>query len=64
MKLRYKIGGGLLLVLMLAISLLAFGLSHNSACSPPPSIAGEADRMKAIVYRCYGSTDAAERGGK
>jgi len=60
MKLRYKIGGGLLLILVLAASLLAFGLSHNSACIAPPAVAADAELMKAIVYRCYGPTDVLE----
>lgn len=57
MKLRYKIAGGFLLVLTVALSALAFTISHNSACEPAPAISGDAERMNAIVYRCYGSAD-------
>ena len=32
-------------------------LSHDSECSPAPSITGDAERMKAIFYSCYGSAD-------
>ena len=60
MKLRYKIAGGLLLVLTVALSALAYTISHNSACEPAPVIADDAERMNAIVYRCYGSADVLE----
>ncbi len=60
MKLRYKIAGGFLLVLTVALSALAFTISHNSACEPAPAIADDAERMNAIVYRCYGSADVLE----
>ena len=60
MKLRYKIAGGFLLVLTVALSALAFTISHNSACEPAPVIADDAERMNAIVYRCYGSADVLE----
>jgi NADPH:quinone reductase-like Zn-dependent oxidoreductase len=36
---------------------LAFALSHDSAPAPAPILAGDAIRMKAIVYRQYGSPD-------
>jgi NADPH:quinone reductase-like Zn-dependent oxidoreductase len=57
MKLRYKIVTGSVLFLSLATLVLAYVLGHNSACEPAPAIAAEAMLMKAIVYRCYGSTD-------
>lgn len=57
MKLRYKITGGILLVLVVAIGMLGVVLSHNSACEPAPALSGDAETMKAIVYRCYGSPD-------
>ena len=57
MKLRYKISGGILIFLVVAFSALALVLSHNSACTPAPAFADEAELMKAIVYRCYGSPD-------
>jgi len=60
MKLRYKVAGGILIVLAVAISSLAFVLSHNSACGPAPAVSDETELMKAIVYRCYGSPDVLE----
>jgi len=57
MKLRYKIAGGILIFLAVAISSLALVLSHNSACGPAPAISNDSETMNAIVYRCYGSTD-------
>lgn len=57
MKLRYKITGGFLLVLTVALSALAYTVSHNEACGPAPAIAGDTELMNAIVYRCYGSPD-------
>jgi len=57
MKLRYKVTGGILIFLAVAISSLALVLSHTSACGPAPAVSGETELMKAIVYRCYGSPD-------
>ena len=39
---------------------LALVLSHESDCVPAPAIADNAELMKAIVYRCYGSPDVLE----
>jgi NADPH:quinone reductase-like Zn-dependent oxidoreductase len=58
MKLRYKILS--IIVLLVAAGLLALGLavSHNSPCGPaPPVTASQANLMKAIQYRCYGSPE-------
>ncbi len=60
MKRRYKIAGGILIFLGVAISSLALVLSHNSACEPAPAVSNETEPMKAIVYRCYGSPDVLE----
>ncbi len=57
MKLRYKVAGGILIFLGIAISSLALILSHTSACEPAPAVSDETELMKAIVYRCYGSPD-------
>jgi NADPH:quinone reductase-like Zn-dependent oxidoreductase len=57
MKLRYKITGVILVLLVVASSSLALVLSHDSECSPAPSITGDAERMKAVFYSCYGSPD-------
>ena len=60
MKLRYKITGGIVIFLTVAMSALAFVLSYTSACEAAPTVADETETMKAIVYRCYGSTDVLE----
>ncbi len=60
MKLRYKIAGGILIFLGVAISSLALVLSHNSSREPAPTVFDETELMKAIVYRCYGSPDVLE----
>ena len=57
MKLRYKIAGGFLIFVAVALSSLALVLSHNSGCGPAPAVSDKAELMKAIVYRCYGSSD-------
>ena len=57
MKRRYKIAGGILIFLGLAITLLALVLSYSSTCAPAPAVSDETELMKAIVYRCYGSPD-------
>jgi len=60
MKLRYKIAGGFLVVVMLAMTVLGIVISHNSACGPAPELSGDATLMKAVVGRCYGSADVLE----
>jgi hypothetical protein len=57
MKLRYKILGGIGVVLVGAIVVLDLVLSHDSPCSTPPPLAANTPSMKAIVYRCYGTPD-------
>jgi len=60
MKLRYKIANGILIVLALALTSLAILLRYESDCEPAPAVAGDAELMKAITYRCYGSADVLE----
>jgi len=60
MKLRFKVASGVLIFLAVAITSLALVLSHDSDCLPAPEIADNAELMKAIVYRCYGSPDVLE----
>ena len=60
MKLRYKIMGGILIFLAIAMSALALVVSHTSACEPAPAVSNETETMKAIIYRCYGSPDVLE----
>jgi NADPH:quinone reductase-like Zn-dependent oxidoreductase len=57
MKLRYKVLGGIAIVLLGGVVVLGLVLSHDSPCTPPPPLAANTPAMKAIVYRCYGGTD-------
>ena len=54
MKRRYKVLGIVLGLVVVTLSTLAFTLSHNSPCGSAPALSGNTERMKAIVYRCYG----------
>ena len=60
MKLRYKIGGGLLGLLVVGAISLALVLSYDAPCEPAPQVADGRDTMQAIRYRCYGSSDVLE----
>ncbi len=60
MKLRYKIGAGLLILLAVAAVSLALVLSYNAPCDTVPEAADGRDTMQAIRYRCYGSADVLE----
>lgn len=44
-------------LLVIAVVVLGAVLSHDSPCQPAPALAGNAARMKAVVYRCYGSPE-------
>ena len=57
MKLRYKVLGGLAVVLVGAIAALGLMLSHDSPCTAAPPLAANTPSMKAIVYRCYGTPE-------
>ncbi len=57
MKLRYKVLSVIVVLVAVGLLSLAFVISHDSACGPAPSLAGKTNLMKAIVYRCYGSSD-------
>jgi len=57
MKLRYKVLGGIAVVLVGAIAALGLVLSHDSPCTAAPPLAANTPSMKAIVYRCYGNPD-------
>jgi NADPH:quinone reductase-like Zn-dependent oxidoreductase len=57
MKLRYKIGGGLLALIAVAVVSLAFVLSYEAPCEPAPRVADGGDTMQAVTYRCYGSPE-------
>lgn len=60
MKLRNKIVSGILVFLAVAITSLALLLSYTPACEPAPASSEDAELMRAIVYRCYGSPDVLE----
>jgi NADPH:quinone reductase-like Zn-dependent oxidoreductase len=62
MKLRYKIGGGLLGLLVVGAISLALVLSYNAPCEPAPEVADGRDTMQAVRYQCYGSSDVLEFG--
>ena len=57
MKLRYKLLGGVVVILVGAIVALGLVLSHDSPCQAAPPLAANTQSMKAIVYRCYGNAD-------
>jgi NADPH:quinone reductase-like Zn-dependent oxidoreductase len=57
MKLRYKVLGGLAIVLVGAVAAFGLVLSHDSPCPAAPPLAANTPSMKAIVYRCYGTPD-------
>jgi NADPH:quinone reductase-like Zn-dependent oxidoreductase len=46
-------------LIVVAAAVLAFAMSHNSACpsGPLPALPGGTTTMKAAVYRCYGSPE-------
>jgi NADPH:quinone reductase-like Zn-dependent oxidoreductase len=60
MKLRYRVARGTLIILLVAISSLAIVLSYNADCGPAPVVSDNSELMKAITYRCYGSTEVLE----
>jgi NADPH:quinone reductase-like Zn-dependent oxidoreductase len=57
LKLRYKVLGGLAVILVAAIASLGAVLSHNSPCTAASPLPANTQSMKAIVYRCYGTTE-------
>ena len=55
MRLRKKILGSILLVLVVALSVFAYAISHNDPCpAPAGAMATGADSMAAVRYHCYG----------
>ena len=54
---RKRILVAILASMTLALASFAIAISHDSACGPPGELPAEAQRMKAIVARCYGSPD-------
>jgi NADPH:quinone reductase-like Zn-dependent oxidoreductase len=57
MTLSSKIGGAIVGLVVVALASLAFALSYDSAPAPAQILPSNAIRMKAIVYRQYGSPD-------
>ena len=57
MKVRYKVLGGIAVVLVGAIASLGLVLSHDSPCPAASPPAANTPTMKAIVYRCYGTPE-------
>jgi NADPH:quinone reductase-like Zn-dependent oxidoreductase len=57
MKLRYKVLGGIAIILAGGIASLGLVLSHDSPCTAAPPLAPNTASMKAIVYRCYGTPE-------
>ena len=62
MKLRYKILGGVLGVIAVAIVSLGLVLGYDGDCTAAPAVAEGAATMKAVTYRCYGPADVLEYG--
>lgn len=52
-----RILGGLSLLLVAAVAVLAFALGRTAPCGPSPAVAQGATPMKAVVRRCYGPPD-------
>ena len=52
-----RIVSAILVLVLVALTALAIALSHNSGPAPAQALPGDAVRMKAIVYRQYGSPD-------
>jgi len=57
LKLRYKVLGGIAVILVGAIASLGVVLSHNSPCTAAAPLPANTASMKAIVYRCYGNPE-------
>lgn len=60
MKLLYKVALGALIFLAVSVASLAVILGYTSDCGPAPAVSEESELMKAVVYRCYGSSDVLE----
>jgi len=57
MKLRYKIGIGILALLATGIVALGITLGYTAPCAPAPASPTDSPTMQAIIYRCYGDAD-------
>jgi NADPH:quinone reductase-like Zn-dependent oxidoreductase len=52
---RYKVLNVVLVLVVVTLSTAALVLSHDSPCGAAQAVPAQAQSMKAIVYRCYGS---------
>ena len=57
MSRSYKVLGTILIAAAVVWSSVALILGHDSACGPAPVLPAGTQRMKAVVYRCYGSSN-------
>ena len=57
MTLRSRILMIVLTLFVLAVASAAIALSYDAPCGEPTAVAGDAQSMKAIVYRCYGAPE-------
>lgn len=57
MSRRKRILAAIAGVLLLALGALAIALSYNAPCGAPPPAEAGGQRMKSIVYRCYGGPE-------
>ncbi len=57
MKLRYSLSLGIVIFFALAITALAFVISHESECPPPERTLETPGTMKSVRYYCYGSPE-------
>jgi NADPH:quinone reductase-like Zn-dependent oxidoreductase len=53
----FRIGGSILVLLLVAVFSLALYISHDSAPAPVRALPSSVIQMKAVVYRQYGSPD-------
>ena len=56
----FRIFRGLAIAVLAVTVPLGVVVSWDSACEPAPAVADGAQRMKAIMHRCYGSPDVLE----
>lgn len=53
----YKVLGAIAILVAVVLVSLGLMLSHESPCAPAPALPANAQTMKAIVHRCYGSPE-------
>src|SRR5688572_18093770 len=57
MKKRNRILASIAVVALLGLTALAVAMSHNAECGTAPPIAADAQPMRAVMFRCYGSPE-------